>query len=222
MGILFRSYQINLRKNLKMSISNIKKKVQMAILPYSEIKENNEIYIINGNWSAYVIRDFITKSLFLYIPLPHERYRIQKIEKEITYDDLFPSEKYEIKIKKTNSSEYRCSVKIPFNLTAYATDENNIYEIINDCEGYSLITMHDNPNDLNEIKIELKNLVTDEIVTKHIKDVHIEEKDDEFNQDLVYLMNSEDLAVKAYLKAAYLYSKDFKQKIDKSQELIKS
>lgn len=32
-----------------MSISNIKKKVQLATLPYSEIKENTEIYIINGN-----------------------------------------------------------------------------------------------------------------------------------------------------------------------------
>ena len=65
-----------------MSISNIKKKVQLATLPYSEIKENTKIYIINGNWSAYVIKDFITKKRFLYIPLPHDRYRIQKIEKE--------------------------------------------------------------------------------------------------------------------------------------------
>lgn len=203
-----------------MNISNVKKKVQRAILPYTEIKENNEIYIINGNWFAYVIKDFITKSLFLYIPLPRNRYRIQKIEKEITYDDLFPSEEYEIRIEKTNSSEYRYPVKIPFNSTAYATDKNNIYEIINDCEGYSLITLHDNPDELNDIEIELKNLITDEIITKRLKDIHIDEKDDEFNQDLIRLMDSKDLAVKAYLKAAYLYSKDFKQKIDKAQQLI--
>ena len=203
-----------------MNISNVKKKVQGAILPYTEIKENNEIYIINGNWFAYVIKDFITKSLFLYIPLPHNRHRVQKIEKEITYDDLFPSEQYEIRIEKTNSSEYRYPVKIPFNSTAYATDKNNIYEIINDCEGYSLITLHDNPDELNDIEIELKNLITDEIITKRLKDIHIDEKDDEFNQDLIRLMDSKDLAVKAYLKAAYLYSKDFKQKIDKAQQLI--
>ena len=189
----------------------------MAISPYSEIKENNEIYIINGNWFAYVIKDFITKSLFLYIPLPHNRHRIQKIEKEITYDDLFPSEQYEISIGKTNSSEYRRSVKIPFDSTAYATDKNNIYEIINDCEGYSLITLHDDPDELNDMEIELKNLITDEIITKRLKDIHIDKKDDEFNQDLIHLMDSEDLAVKAYLKAAYLYSNEFKEKIDKSQ-----
>lgn len=201
-----------------MSISNIKKKVQLATSPYSEIKENTEIYIINGNWSAYVIKDFITKKRFLYIPLPHDRYRIQKIEKEITYDDLFTSDNYEIKIEEMNSSKYRYPIKIPFNSTAYATDKNNIYEIINDCEGYSLITIHDNPDELNDMEIELKNLITDEIITKHLKDIHIEEKDDEFNQDLVCLMNSEDLAVKAYLKAAYLYSNEFKEKIDNAKK----
>ena len=201
-----------------MDISNIKKKVQRAILPYTEIKENNEIYIINGNWSAYVIKDFITKSLFLYIPLPHNRHRIQKIEKEITYDDLFPSKQYEISIEKTNSSKYKRPVKIPFNSTAYATDKNNIYEIINDCEGYSLITLHDNPDELNDMEIELKNLITDEIITKRLKDIHIDENDDEFNQDLIRLIDSEDLAVKAYLKTAYLYSKEFKEKIDNAKK----
>lgn len=75
---------------------------------------------------------------------------------------------------------------------------------------------------LNKLKIELKNLVTDEITIKRLKDIHVEDKDAEFNHDLINLMNSEDLAVKSYLKAAYLYSKDFKQKIDKAQELIKS
>lgn len=75
---------------------------------------------------------------------------------------------------------------------------------------------------LDEIKIELRNLATDEILTKYRKDIHVEEKDIEFNYDLINLINSEDLAVKSYLKAAYLYSKDFKQKIDKAQELIKN
>ena len=67
------------------------------------------------------------------------------------------------------------------------------------------------------MEIELKNLITDEIITKRLKDIHIDKKDDEFNQDLIHLMDSEDLAVKAYLKAAYLYSNEFKEKIDKSQ-----
>lgn len=205
-----------------MSISNIKKKVQLATLPYSEIKKNTKIYIINGNWSAYVIKDFITKKRFLYIPLPHDRYRIQKIEKEITYDDLFPSENYEIKIEEMNSSKYKPLVKIPFDSTAYATDKNNIYEIINDCDGYSLITMYDNLDDLDEIEIKLKNLVTEEIITKRLKDVHIDKKDVEFNYDLIRLKNSEDLAVKTYLKAAYLYSEEFKRKIDKAQILVKN
>lgn len=75
---------------------------------------------------------------------------------------------------------------------------------------------------LSEIKIELRNLVTDEILTKRLKDIHVEDKDFEFNYDLLNLINSENLAVKSYLKAAYLYSKDFKQKIDKAQELIKN
>lgn len=205
-----------------MSISNIKKKVQLATSPYSEIKENTEIYIINGNWSAYVIKDFITKKRFLYIPLPHDRYRIQKIEKEITYDDLFPSENYKIKIEEMNSSKYKPLVKIPFDSTAYATDKNNIYEIINDCDGYSLITLYDNLDELNDIEIELKNLITDEIITKRLKDIHIEEKDIEFNHDLIHLTNSKNLAVKAYLKAAYLYSEEFKRKIDKAQILVKN
>ncbi len=82
--------------------------------------------------------------------------------------------------------------------------------------------MYDNLDDLDEIEIKLKNLVTEEIITKRLKDVHIDEKDVEFNYDLIRLKNSEDLAVKTYLKAAYLYSEEFKRKIDKAQILVKN
>ena len=202
----------------------------MIISRTSKIEENTRIHIINGDYFAYIIRDCLTKELILYIPIPIPSYdykikklehKIKKINQESIYEDIFPSNKYSIKIRNIKPSNLKVN-NLPFELKKYATDQNAIYEITNACDGYPLITSCKNPEMLAEITIELKNLVTDEIITKRLKDIHVEDKDFEFNYDLINLMNSKDLAVKSYLKAAYLYSKDFKQKIDKSQELIKN
>ena len=202
----------------------------MTISRSSKIEENTRIYIINGDYFAYIIRDCLTKELILYIPIPISSYdyrikklehKIKKINQESTYEDIFPSNEYSIKIRSIEPSNLKVN-NLPFELKKYATEQNAIYEITNVCDGYPLITSCKNPEMLSELKIELRNLVTDEITIKRLKDIHVEDKDFEFNHDLLNLINSEDLAIKSYLKAAYLYSKDFKQKIDKAQELIKS
>lgn len=78
----------------------------MIIPKSSKIKENTRIYIRNGRWSAYIIRDSVTKELILYIPSPRYKNGIKKIEhttKEIkqnaTYEDIFPSSEYDIGIQ---------------------------------------------------------------------------------------------------------------------------
>ena len=194
----------------------------MRISPLDKIEENIAINIVNGRWTAYVIKDCISKELILYIPLPFEKYEVKKIDQNTTYRDLFPKDKYTIIFDKVDPLKVS---KLPFDIGMLATDKDSIYEIINACNGYPLITMHynpkiphHNPKVLDEINIELRNLITDEIITKRLKDIHIDKKDEEFNQDLIHLMNSKDLAVKSYLKAAYLYSNEFKEKIDNAKK----
>ena len=201
----------------------------MTILRSSKIEENTRIYIINGNWVAYIVKDCITKELIMYIPMPKWSFgtktlvhTTKKINQDSTYEDLFPKGEYSVRIERLKEPSNLKARNIPLELGKYATDQNSIYEITNACDGYPLITSCKNPEMLSETKIELRNLVTDEILTKRLKDIHVEDKDFEFNYDLLNLINSENLAVKSYLKAAYLYSKDFKQKIDKAQELIKN
>ena len=201
----------------------------MTILRSSKIEENTRIYIINGHWVTYIIRDYITKELIMYTPIPKWTFgtktivhTTKEINQDSTYEDLFPKKAYSVRIERVEQPSNLKVSNLPFKLEKYATDQKAIYEITNVCEGYPLITSCKNPDALNEIEIELKNLVTDEITTKYLKDIHVEDNDIEFNHDLIHLTNSKDLAVKAYLKAAYLYSKDFKQKIDKAQNLIES
>ena len=201
----------------------------MTILRSSKIEENTRIYIINGNWVAYIVKDCITKELIMYIPMLKWSFgtktlvhTTKKINQDSTYEDLFPKGEYSVRIERLKEPSNLKARNIPLELGKYATNQNSIYEITNACDGYPLITSCKNPEMLSEIKIELRNLVTDEILTKRLKDIHVEDKDFEFNYDLLNLINSENLAVKSYLKAAYLYSKDFKQKIDKAQELIKN
>ena len=201
----------------------------MTISKSSKIEENTRIYIINGNYFAYIIRDCLTKELIMYIPIPKWTFgtktivhTTKKINQDSTYEDLFPTNGYSVRIKRLEEPSNLKVNNLPFELKKYATEQKAIYEITNACDGYPLITSCKNPEMLSKLKIELRNLVTDEITIKRLKDIHVEDKDAEFNHDLINLMNSEDLAVKSYLKAAYLYSKDFKQKIDKAQELIKS
>ena len=78
----------------------------MTISKLSKIKENTKIFIVKGRWSAYVIRDCLTKELVLYMPYPHYkggtktiRHSTKKIDQDATYEDIFPSKGYTITIQ---------------------------------------------------------------------------------------------------------------------------
>ena len=43
----------------------------MTISKSSKIEENTQIYIVNGNWSAFAVRDCVTGDLVLFIPIIH-------------------------------------------------------------------------------------------------------------------------------------------------------
>lgn len=64
----------------------------MTISRSSKIEENTKIYIINGNWIAYILKDCITKELIMYIPIPKWNYgnkiiihTTKKINQDSTY-----------------------------------------------------------------------------------------------------------------------------------------
>lgn len=56
---------------------------------YTQIKENTVIYIINGQWTAEIIKDVYTDKLVLYIPYTKQ---VKQIKQDATYYDLFPTE----------------------------------------------------------------------------------------------------------------------------------
>ena len=180
----------------------------MTISKLSEIKANTRIYVVNGAWAGYFIEDCVTGDLVLFIPTPHNNGKtVRTFEQSSTYEDLFPSEGYDVHISNTDEKTFS---NLPFEIGAYATDENPIYEVIGSSNNKSLVTV--GPIEL--VKVKVKDLVTDEILIKGVSEIHVHEYNEEFNDDLIELTNSSNLAVKAYFKAAYTYSQNFRQMID--------
>ena len=190
----------------------------MTISKSSKIEENTAIYIVNGNWTAFVVKDCVTGDLVLFIPIMHHNRRsathaIWTFEQGSTYEDIFPSGSYNIRIHTTEEKQFS---SLPFEAGVYATDEKSIYKIVGSSANKSLVTT--SPMEL--VKVKVKDLVTDEISIKNISELHIHEFNKEFNNDLIKLTKSSNPAVKAYLKATYLYSKNFEEMIDHAEGML--
>ena len=184
----------------------------------SMIEENTAIYIVNGNWTAFAVRDCVTGDLVLFIPIIHYNsnrtaYDIWTFEQGSTYEDIFPSGDYNIRIHDTEEKQFS---SLPFEAGVYAADEESIYEIIGSSKNKSLVTT--SPIEL--VKVKVKDLATEETSVKKVSDLHIHGFNEEFNDSLIKLTRSSNPAVKAYLKAAYLYSKNFKEMIDHAEGML--
>ena len=194
----------------------------MTISKSSMIKENTAVYVVNGNWTGYAVRDCVTGDLILFIPAKNWSGLNPEIDKitwtfpqDSTYEDVFPSDEYNIRIHNTEEKEKQFS-NLPFEVGAYAADEESIYEIIGSSVNDSLVTT--GPIEL--VKVKVKDLVTDEISVKSISELRIHGFNEEFNDSLIKLTKSSNLAVKAYLKAACLYSKNFEEMIDHAKGML--
>ena len=99
---------------------------------------------------------------------------------------------------------------------AYAADEESIYEIIGSSVNDSLVTT--GPIEL--VKVKVKDLATEETSVKSVSELHIHGFNETFNDSLIKLTKSSNPAVKAYLKAAYLYSKNFTEMIDHAKGVL--
>lgn len=178
----------------------------------SKVEENTSIYIVNGNWTGYVIKDCVTGDLVLFIPIIHYNsnrtaYDIWTFEQGSTYEDIFPSGDYNIRIHNTEEKAFS---SLPFEIGAYAADEDSIYKIIGSNVNKSLVTT----SSIELVKVKVKDLVTDEISVKSILELHVHGFNKEFNNSLIKLTRNSNPAVKAYLKATYAHSKEFKNMID--------
>lgn len=69
---------------LKMTISELSKS--------SKIEENTAVYVVNGNWAGYIVRDCVTDNLLLVVPIPHlKRNDVRTFEQGSTYEEVFPN-----------------------------------------------------------------------------------------------------------------------------------
>lgn len=178
----------------------------------SKIEENTAVYVVNGCWTGYIVRDCVTDDLHLFIPIPNsKRNGIKTFEQGSTYEDVFPNN-----IICIHNTDEKVFSNLPFEVGAYAADEESIYEIIGSSKNKSLVTT--SPIEL--VKVKVKDLVTDEISIKNVSELHIHDFNKEFNDSLIKLTKSSNPAVKAYLKAAYLYSKNFKEMIDHAEGML--
>lgn len=172
----------------------------------SKIEENTAVYVVNGCWTGYIVRDCVTDDLHLFIPIPNsKRNGIKTFEQGSTYEDVFPNDN--IRIYDTEEKSFS---NLPFEVGTYAADEESIYEIIGSSKNKSLVTS--GPIEL--VKVKVKDLATDETSVKNVSELHIHGFNDEFNNSLIKLTRSSNPTVKAYLKATYAYSKEFKAMID--------
>lgn len=66
--------------------------VKMTISKSSKIEENTAVYVVNGNWAGYIVRDCVTGDLLLVIPIPHLKSNdVRTFEQGSTYEELFPN-----------------------------------------------------------------------------------------------------------------------------------
>ena len=178
----------------------------------SKIEENTAVYVVNGNWAGYIVRDCVTDNLLLVIPIPHlESNDVRTFEQGSTYEEVFPNN-----VIRIHNTDEKVFSNLPFEVGAYAADEESIYEIIGSSKNKSLVTT--SPIEL--VKVKVKDLVTDETSVKSVSELHIHEFNEEFNNDLIKLTKSSNPAVKAYLKATYKYSKNFKEMIDHAEGML--
>ena len=178
----------------------------------SKIEENTAIYVVNGNWAGYIVRDCVTDNLLLVVPIPHlKRNDVRTFEQGSTYEELFPNN-----VIRIHNTEEKAFSNLPFEVGVYAADEESIYKIIGSSVNKSLVTT--SPIEL--VKVKVKDLVTDEISIKNVSELHIHDFNKEFNDSLIKLTKSSNPAVKAYLKATYLYSKNFEEMIDHAEGML--
>lgn len=178
----------------------------------SKIEENTAVYVVNGNWAGYIVRDCVTDNLLLVVPIPHlKRNDVRTFEQGSTYEEVFPNN-----VIRIHNTEEKAFSNLPFEIGTYAADEESIYEIIGSGKNKSLVTT--SPIEL--VKVKVKDLATDETSVKSISELHIHEFNKEFNDSLFKLTESSNPAVKAYLKATYAYSKKFKTMIDHAEGML--
>ena len=178
----------------------------------SKIEENTAVYVVNGNWAGYIVRDCVTDNLLLVVPIPHlKRNDVRTFEQGSTYEELFPNN-----VIRIHNTEEKAFSNLPFEVGVYAADEESIYKIIGSSVNKSLVTT--SPIEL--VKVKVKDLVTDEISIKNVSELHIHDFNKEFNDSLIKLTKSSNPAVKAYLKATYLYSKNFEEMIDHAEVML--
>ena len=178
----------------------------------SKIEENTAVYVVNGNWAGYIVRDCVTGNLLLVVPIPHlKRNDVRTFEQGSTYEEVFPNN-----VIRIHNTDEKVFSNLPFEVGAYAADEESIYKIIGSSVNKSLVTT--SPIEL--VKVKVKDLVTDEISIKNVSELHIHDFNKEFNDSLIKLTKSSNPAVKAYLKATYLYSKNFEEMIDHAEGML--
>lgn len=145
----------------------------------SKIEENTAVYVVNGNWAGYIVRDCVTDNLLLVVPIPHlKRNDVRTFEQGSTYEEVFPNNVIRIR-----TTEEKAFSNLPFEVGAYAADEESIYEIIGSSKNKSLVTT--SPIEL--VKVKVKDLATEETSVKSVSELHIHGFNETFNDSLIKL-----------------------------------
>lgn len=184
----------------------------MTISKSSMIEENTAVYVVNGNWTGFIVRDCVTDNLLLVIPIPHLKSNdVRTFEQGSTYEEVFPNN-----VIRIHNTEEKAFSNLPFEIGVYAADEESIYEIIGSSKNKSLVTT--SPIEL--VKVKVKDLATDKTSVKNVSELHIHGFNKEFNNSLIKLTKGSNPVVKAYLKATYKYSKNFEEMIDHAEGML--
>jgi hypothetical protein len=184
----------------------------MALSKSSKIEENTAVYVVNGNWTGFIVRDCVTDNLLLVIPIPHLKSNdVRTFEQGSTYEEVFPNN-----VIRIHNTEEKAFSNLPFEVGVYTADEESIYEIIGSSKNKSLVTT--SPIEL--VKVKVKDLATDKTSVKNVSELHIHGFNKEFNNSLIKLTKGSNPVVKAYLKATYKYSKNFEKMIDHAEGVL--
>lgn len=91
----------------------------MALSKSSKIEENTAVYVVNGNWTGFIVRDCVTDNLLLVIPIPHLKSNdVRTFEQGSTYEEVFPNN-----VIRIHNTEEKAFSNLPFEIGVYAAYE---------------------------------------------------------------------------------------------------
>lgn len=129
----------------------------------SLIVPNTQLYIVEGGYTKYFVKDYLTDELIEYIPIPGEkRYGASKVPTGSTYRDQGNTEK--------DNVSFMTKGLHPFKTPDFVSMSNGLYRVV--LEPMVSYVSENMGTLLEKVSFKLESLATEEISYAKYEDIH--------------------------------------------------